>query len=135
MTAPLKVKARDHGLRGDALRFLGAGCLNTLITYVIYQILLFVLTPSLAYSCTWVIGILFVALFYPSKVFGRSNPSGRLKLLVAGVYAVSYLIGLATIMMLNAWYGIPRFSIIIALFLTTCFNFFVMRYVSGLKFL
>ena len=63
------------------------------------------------------------------------NPSGRLKLLVAGVYAVSYLIGLATIMMLNAWYGIPRFSIIIALFLTTCFNFFVMRYVSGLKFL
>lgn len=123
-----------EGFRGDAFRFFGAGIANTVVTYLLYQALLFVVSPPLAYTTTWIIGIVIVAAFYPSLVFRGGNASGRSRLFVIAVYGAGYLLGLATVTLLSALFGIPRLAIIAALIFTTLFDFFAMRFVTRRRF-
>jgi hypothetical protein len=63
-------KVADHLLlAGDALRFAIAGILNTSLTLLAYQLFLFVMPRQGAYALSWVCGIVFVLVFYPSQVF------------------------------------------------------------------
>ncbi|MBE7186242.1 MAG: hypothetical protein INR68_17750, partial [Methylobacterium mesophilicum] len=54
-----------------------AGGTNTFLTFAVYQLLLFVLDSRLAYASAWLAGLVFVAIVYPSKVFGVSSERGR----------------------------------------------------------
>jgi hypothetical protein len=114
-------------LASDAGRFLGAGIVNTVLTLVAYQLLLFVFSATVAYAITWVLGIAFVALVYPSRVFqgGRNTPAARM--MTVAVYVFSFGIGVAVIQLLTITFGMERIAILAALAVTTCFNFLAMR--------
>jgi hypothetical protein len=113
-------------LVGDAKRFLGAGLTNTLITFAAYQLLLFVLPATASYAVTWIIGLAFVALVYPSYVFKGGDDSLSGRAYVVGVYIISFGIGVLTIYALDNAFGVKRISIVIALIATTVFNFLAM---------
>src|SRR6476659_10705664 len=87
-------------LLGDALRFAIAGILNTSLTLLAYQLFLFVMPRQGAYALSWVCGIVFVLVFYPSQVFmgGRTKWMSRICLGLS--YGVIFLLGLAVLELL-----------------------------------
>lgn len=112
----------------QALRFLGAGAVNTGATLLIYQGLLFFIDPISAYTITWMIGLGFVVLFYPGAVF-RTAATPLQRLMVAGIYGVGFAIGLIVLRLTILFLEGPRFAILMALVATTIFNFAAMRLV------
>lgn len=116
-------------LVSDAGRFLGAGTLNTAFTLIIYQVLLFWLSATASYAGAWLVGLVFVALVYPSHVFKGGRTGNRARLLTASVYLLSFVVGLATVEVLGAAFGVERLAIFGALLITTIFNFVLMRVV------
>lgn len=111
----------------DGLRFLIAGGLNTALTLVVYQALLFILSPSASYAISWCCGLFFVISFYPSRVFSGAcaDVSARVRLGIS--YAVLFLLGLGALRLLG-WAGVsPRLAILVVLGITTASNFLVGR--------
>ncbi|WP_185985340.1 GtrA family protein [Aureimonas mangrovi] len=120
-----------HRLRtsfgADAARFLVAGGLNTLLTLVVYQALLFVVPHQAAYALAWASGIAFVMIVYPSRVFprGRTGMSDRIAL--GASYAGMFLFGLALLEALTYAGVAPRLGILVVMVATTAANFIVGR--------
>lgn len=114
--------ATAKSLGADALRFFIAGTANTLITTLVYQILLFLWPPSFSYLVAWVVGLILVLYFYPEKVFpgGRKDLASRFLFAIA--YFVVFLTGLGLLHLLNAAGLSSRFSIFIALSITALLN-------------
>jgi putative flippase GtrA len=111
------------GVRYDALRFLLAGGLNTLLTFLLYQGLLIWFGPQPAYFFAWVAGLVYVAIVYPDRVFVGSRATPLSRLLVAANYLCIYLLG-AGLLALCAKLGVnARISIIFSLVLTTGLGF------------
>lgn len=119
-----------QGLVGDLVRFLGAGVVNTTLTIIIYELLLFVMGAGVAYAITWLVGMAFVITVYPSHVFKGGNKSLRARILTMGVYVTGFFIGLGIITGLDYTFDAPRLAILAALVVTTAFNFLGMRLVS-----
>jgi len=118
---------KRKSVTGDLLRFLLAGGLNTLLTLAVFQIALFVTNASIAYAISWIAGILFVVMFYPTRVFpeGRTGPRDRIAL--GASYVAMFLLGLGLLNVLT-WLGMqPRISIVIVLAFTTAANFVASR--------
>ena len=116
-------------LAGDGFRFLGAGALNTLLTLALYQLLVFWLSPSVAYVVCWMTGFVCVTYAYPRLVFrldGTRRTAQRTK--VAGVYAASFVLGWLIVAGLDWAWGWQRLSIFVSVAVTTVFNFGVMRW-------
>jgi hypothetical protein len=121
---------RERGAKdlvNDAGRFFGAGAINTILTLLIYQALLFGMSPVVAYSATWIIGLVFVALVYPTHVFKGGDPSKIAQILTVGVYIIGFGIGLATTKVFSRTLGMDRLAIFVTLIVTSLFNFFAMR--------
>lgn len=112
-----------HGVVGDVLRFAVAGIINTSLTIVVYQILLFYFDSRLSYSISWMIGLLFVAVFYPSRVFVGGRADTRIRLGLAASYGSIFLLGLGLMEILNLFGVPPRISIFVTLGFTTVVNF------------
>lgn len=117
----------QHHFFSDALRFLLAGGINTLLTIGIYQLLLFFFSHNISYSLSWIAGLLFIYSVYPSKVF-----PGGINTLKRRVYAItSYLI----VFVSSLWFlnllvsnGVhSRIAIFGVLIISTLLNFFSMR--------
>lgn len=115
----------------DGVRFLLAGFANTAVTLGIYQLLLFVVSPSAAYAISWVCGLVFVAAVYPSKVFGQREPSRARVALFSFNYAVVFVAGLAVLNVLSDTALGPRLSILFVLVATTALNFAIGRLLFG----
>lgn len=112
----------------DGARFLVAGVLNTLLTLVVYQSLLFVLSHKLAYALAWAAGLVFVMIVYPNRVFlrGRTGISDRFAL--GATYVGVFLLGL-TMLELSSQMGIdPRWGILGVMAMTTAATFLSGRY-------
>lgn len=77
-------------------RFLIAGGLNTGATYVLYLALLRVLPYALAYSATYLAGIVLGYLLNAYWVF-RGTPSVRSALQYPAAYVLNYLFGLGSL--------------------------------------
>jgi len=114
-------------------RFLVAGGLNAGITLAIYQLLLFMLNPQLAYCVTWIAGLAIVVIIYPSKVFGSSSVTNIQKLMIVCLYGFSFLLGLICIWGLSHALGGPRLAIFFVLILTTVINFVGMYLILASK--
>ncbi|WP_246160407.1 GtrA family protein [Aureimonas fodinaquatilis] len=114
-------------LKGDGLRFLAAGIANTGLTLVVYQLLLFVVSPAHSYIVAWVTGLAFVAIIYPNKVFkgGRRTVIDRLSL--AGCYCAVFLSGLFFLRVLQEQGVVPRLAILMVIVATTLLNFVLSR--------
>lgn len=116
-----------YGWAADGLRFVLAGALNTLITLGAYQFLLFVAPAWLAYTLSWLCGLLIVVVFYPSRVFAGARRDLAARASLAASYAAIFFLGLGTLRVL-ATVGIPpRISIFAVLAVTTASNFLLGR--------
>jgi len=67
----------------DGFRFLIAGGLNTVLTLGIYQLCLLVMEHEIAYSLSWIVGIIFLMKFYPARVFPEGNNTWQRKILIS----------------------------------------------------
>jgi len=116
-----------QGLTADGLRFVLAGAANTLITLAVYQLLLFLTPDWLAYTLSWVCGLIFVVVFYPSRVFAGARRDVAARTTLGASYAAVFLLGLGTLRVL-ATAGVPaRLAIFIVLAVTTASNFLLGR--------
>lgn len=121
------MQARVRSAGGDVLRFLLAGGINTILTSAVYLLTAMVLTPTVAYAVAWCMGLLFVAVVYPDKVFpgGRNDIRSRLLLVVSTVSV--FLVGIATLRALVSLTGIHQIAFFVTLAFTTCLNFVLGR--------
>jgi putative flippase GtrA len=116
---------------GELSRFTGAGMLNTLLTLAAYQLLLFVMSPAIAYAASWLIGIAFVGILYPGFVFGLRNGGPRVRLGTIAIYAVSFILGLVIVDLSHRHLGLERSSVFLALAVTLTFNFIALKVYLG----
>lgn len=88
------------------MRFLFAGGLNTVITYLIYLLLLQFLHYIIAYSITYVLGVILSFLLNSLFVFRtKLTLSNALKYPL--VYLVQYLSGCLILYVCVTWLGVP----------------------------
>ena len=57
-------------------RYLLVGSANTLSTMAVYQLLVTILSPAVAYALAWLVGLVIVAVAYPKIVFARNGRLG-----------------------------------------------------------
>lgn len=111
----------------QAYRFLIAGGLNTLLTLAVYQILLFWVNYTVAYTIAFALGIVFTGFVYVRFVFGGKTT--RKKFLANAIYYItSYL---ASLVLLDIIVRVTAINERLAIFVTmACIipvNFFVLR--------
>lgn len=111
----------------DIERFLLVGAANTAVTFLLYQILLFWIDARVAYAITWVVGIVAVAVFYPTA-FRVPHASAGKRAMIVLVYFTSFALGL-TLVAGGRSLGLDRFAIIAALAVTIPYNFLLMKLV------
>jgi putative flippase GtrA len=91
-------------IKGEALRFLIAGGVNTVLTYLIYLLLLNVMSYPMAFTTSFTMGILIAFILYSAFVFRA--PLAWSKLLQYPIlYAVQYFAGLALLVILVEYMG------------------------------
>lgn len=88
-------------------RFVVSGALNSVLTYGLYLLLLRTLAYQWSYSLAYVAGI---ALAYGLQRFFVFQRPGRAMapLLVAMVYGLQYLLGLAVVWLWSSVWGLPQ---------------------------
>jgi len=111
----------------QALRFLLAGGLNTVLTLALYQLLLLWWPYPLAFSTAFVCGIVFTGLVYTRFVFEMPSTARRFGH-NALYYLVSYTISLGLLAVLVDHFGIPeRLAVFIGIAFMVPLNFFCLR--------
>jgi len=113
----------------DSVRFLLAGGINTVATLALYQILLVFFSHTVSYSISWIIGILLVVIYYPTKVFPGGYNSIYHCLSVILIYALVFVMSLWFLGILVKLEVNPRVAIIYVLILSTMLNFLLIRVV------
>lgn len=116
-------------LVADGFRFALAGGVNTLLTLGVYQICLVFMPHNLAYATSWLVGILYLLIVYPSRVF----PGGFSSLKRSAAAVVAYL----TVFVVSLWslervieLGMhERLAIFVVLVFSAILNFMLMRIV------
>lgn len=123
-------QSTQGSLKEDGIRFLIAGLLNTLMTFFIYQLFLFVTSPILSYTAAWLAGLIFVVVFYPTKVFSGGENTFKHRAFFAASYILIFLIGVLCLNLMIAHGLHSRLSIIIVMGITTVINFFMGRFIN-----
>lgn len=113
----------------DATRFGIAGIVNTALSLGVYQLALFVVSPSQAYALAWLAGIAFLIVVYPSRVFVGGRSGWRDRVLLASSYVVVFLLGLVFLRGFIAVLGAERLAIVATIGFTTVLNFLASRLV------
>ncbi|MDJ0923763.1 MAG: hypothetical protein QNJ77_04300 [Acidimicrobiia bacterium] len=122
------MKRRLSVLVGDAVRFVGVGATNAVLTTALYQVLLFWLHYTPAFVIAWFSGLVFVSIAYPKIVF-RTGPAGPYRILAnAGYYALSFFLSLWVLDRLSRVMS-ARLAVFAMLALVTPLNFLVSRYI------
>lgn len=116
---------------GQAFRFILAGAANTLLSLVVFQALLFVVSYPIAYALAWLCGLIFVVAVYPTKVFtgGRTDIYARLWL--GGAYVSVFATSMGVLHGLARLDLSPRIAILLVVGLTTLLNFAISRIILG----
>jgi putative flippase GtrA len=121
-----------QGVLGDGLRFALVGAGNTLFTLLVFQLLLFWLSPLVSYYLSWAIGLAVLLVAFPRYVFKGSAATPWRAASTVAIYLVSLLIGGVLLGELTAFGMNPRFGILITIGFTTLFNFAASRMVYRL---
>ena len=120
-------RIQSNQLVADGIRFLLAGGLNTLLSILVYQLLLLFLSPGLSYALCWLVGLVFLLVVYPSKVFVGSGTNTQRMATTVAVYAVVFGISYFCLQALVAHGVPPRLAIFGVLVISTATNFLLMR--------
>jgi putative flippase GtrA len=122
------VNKRFRGLFADAVRFLGIGAVNALLTTALYQLALFWLPYKTSFVVAWLAGLAFVSFAYPKLVF-RTGRAGPYRVLAnAGYYVASFFL---SYWLLDQFARLmsERLAVFAMLAVITPLNFFVSRYI------
>jgi hypothetical protein len=111
----------------DYGRFITAGVINTLLTFLVYQALLFALDAFFAYGLAWLFGFVFMICLYPSLAFPKSYRSKPRLIVLSLVYVTVFLTGSGVISSLIHTGISPRYAILITIVVTSTLNFFLTR--------
>ena len=115
-----------QGRSAEIGRYLFAGSANTLSTMAVYQLLVTIFTPAVAYALAWLIGLLIVAVAYPKFVFHVTGGWARGGA-IAIAYAAVFVVGLLLIKLLDSLTVHNRLSIFLVLAATTTMSYFGSR--------
>jgi putative flippase GtrA len=107
-----KYRPSSATTHGQMLRFLVFGGVNTLISTVAFYGLATVTPPRVAWTIIYVVGIAFVALTTPRFVFG-SRATWLRRLLFAGWYFCTYLVGIGVISLLTSAFSASRIVVVL----------------------
>jgi putative flippase GtrA len=116
-------------IRGEALRFVIAGAINTAVTYAIYLALLPWSGYALAYTIAYVAGIALSYVLNTWYVF-RVRRDLRGLALFPLVYLAQYLIGMLVLSLAVNSFGVPaKFALLISIAITVPMTFLLSRLV------
>ncbi len=118
------------GVGADGLRFLAAGAINTALTTMIYFVCLQFASPSAAYAAAWLVGIGFVMIVYPDRVFVGGRRTLRARLLFGALTVAVFAVGLVTLRWLVQAGSDTGIAFLLTLVLTTALNFLGGRMLS-----
>jgi hypothetical protein len=111
----------------DGRRFVFAGILNSFLSVGLYQLFMFIMSATTAYTLTWVIGVVLVSMIYPTWVFSGVKQNFKNSLITAGIYLLSFLIGVLVIYLSDIIWPGNRLSVFVAMLLSATLNFFGFR--------
>ena len=103
-------------------RYLLAGSANTLSTMAVYQLMVTISSPAVAYSLAWLIGLVIVAVAYPKFVFRVTGGWARGGA-IAITYAVVFVVGLLLIKLLESLTIHDRLGIFLVMAVTTAMSY------------
>jgi len=115
-------RAPDHAA-ADGMRFLVAGGLNTALTTLVYFAGLMVASPGVSYTAAWLVGLVFVMVFYPDRVFVGGDNSVKARLMLGAITIGVFLIGLGLLQLFIRLTGEERIAFLLTLVTTTALNF------------
>lgn len=125
---PLIDKLKSKTVIKDGIRFLIGGGLNTAISYLAYLFFLLFTSYQIAYALSWVVGLLIIVIFYPSKVFVGSQNSWKKTALLIGQYVLVFFCGLECLKALVVYAGVSeQVAALFTMAITTILNFLLMR--------
>ena len=125
---PLIDKLKSQTLIKDGLRFLVGGGLNTAISYLAYLFFLLFTHYQVAYAWSWVVGLLIIVIFYPSRVFVGSQNSWKKTTLLIAQYVLVFFFGLQCLKSLVVYVGVSeQLAALFTMAFTTVLNFLLMR--------
>ena len=107
-------------------RYLLVGSANTLSTMAVYQLLVTILSPAVAYALAWLVGLVIVAVAYPKFVFRVTGGWARGGA-IAITYAAVFAVGLLLIALLESLNVQNRLSILLVLPVTITMSYFASR--------
>jgi len=122
-----------EGLRevaGQGTRFLALGLLNTGLTFLLYQLLLWAVSPGVAYTVAYFTGLAFVSVAYPRYAFRVARPTFATVAAIFAYYVLIYLVGLGLLALAGRVVANPRLAILCVLAVLVPVNFVVTRYLS-----
>jgi putative flippase GtrA len=94
-------------IKGESLRFLIAGGANTVLTYLIYIVLLYVVSYPMAFTITFIIGVIIAFIFNSFYVF-RAPLAWSKFLQYPIIYALQYVVGLALLALVIEYIGFDK---------------------------
>ena len=112
---------------GDGIRFIVAGAINSLITVILYQLLLGYFSHSYSYALSWIIGMMFLIVVYPSKVFRVESSGLKNSFLTIFVYIATFYFGLKLLDYLVLKDIHPRLAIFLVMGCIALINFLLTR--------
>ena len=119
-------KGSNRTARGQALRFIAFGGLNTLVTYALYCALVTFISPQAAYAIVFLLGIALAFVLNSKYVFGA-----RLRVGSAAIYPLVYVVQYgANALLIDAFIATgfgPRTALAIALVIVTPLSFALNR--------
>lgn len=125
---PLIDKLKSKTVIKDGIRFLIGGGLNTAISYLVYLFFLLFTSYQIAYALSWVVGLLIIVIFYPSKVFVGSQNSWKKTALLIGQYVLVFFCGLECLKALVVYADVSeQVAALFTMVITTILNFLLMR--------
>ena len=119
-------KRSDATARGQALRFIAFGALNTLVTYALYCAIVTFISPQVAYAIVFVLGIALAFILNSRFVFGA-----RLRVGSAAIDPLVYVVQYgANALLIDAFIALgfgPRTALALALVIVTPLSFALNR--------
>lgn len=90
------------------VRFIGVGGLNTFITYILYLLLILIVNYQVAYTITYIFGIL-LAYWLSLKIVFQTKSTKKKLFLFPFVYLFQYIFGLSIMYVLIETLGLNQF--------------------------
>jgi putative flippase GtrA len=120
------VKSVVNKTRTELLRFVCGGVANTSVTYLLFILLTFILTPELAYTVTYIAGIGLSYIINTYFVF-QTGPSLKTAARFPTVYIVQYIVGLVVLSALTKMGIDSRVSMLAVVILNIPITFVLSR--------